>query len=291
MTPTQPDPETRAQNSLNLEQYGIFGALEIVHNPSFETLFAEETTEGLTGYEKGYLTESGAITVDTGIFTGRSPKDKYLVRDDTTRDTVWWADQGENDNKPIETETWELLKHLVVDQLSGKRLFVVDTYCGANPDSRLKVRFVTEVAWQAHFVTNMFIRPGAEELENYEPDFVVLNGSKTTNPDWQAHGLNSENFVAFNFTERMQVIAGTWYGGEMKKGMFSIMNYLLPLKGMPSMHCSANVGDEGDVAIFFGLSGTGKTTLSTDPKRKLIGDDEHGWDDSGIFNFTRKCLL
>jgi phosphoenolpyruvate carboxykinase (ATP) len=289
MNQTQPDPETRAQNSLNLEQYGILDAREIVHNPSFETLFSEETTEGLTGYEKGYLTESGAITVDTGIFTGRSPKDKYLVRDDTTRDTLWWADQGENDNKPIETETWELLKQLVVNQLSSKRLFVVDTYCGANPDSRLKVRFVTEVAWQAHFVTNMFIRPGAHELENYEPDFVVLNGSKTTNPDWQAHGLNSENFVAFNFTERMQVIAGTWYGGEMKKGMFSIMNYLLPLKGMPSMHCSANVGDEGDVAIFFGLSGTGKTTLSTDPKRKLIGDDEHGWDDSGIFNFEGGC--
>jgi len=289
MTQTQPDLDKRAQNSLNLEQYGILDARDIVHNPSFETLYAEETTEGLTGYEKGYLTESGAITVDTGIFTGRSPKDKYLVRDDTTRDTVWWADQGENDNKPIETETWELLKHLVVDQLSGKRLFVVDTYCGANPDSRLKVRFVTEVAWQAHFVTNMFIRPAADELENYEPDFVVLNGSKTTNPDWQAHGLNSENFVAFNFSERMQVIAGTWYGGEMKKGMFSIMNYLLPLKGMPSMHCSANVGDEGDVAIFFGLSGTGKTTLSTDPKRKLIGDDEHGWDDSGIFNFEGGC--
>jgi phosphoenolpyruvate carboxykinase (ATP) len=289
MTQTQPDLETRARSSLNLEQYGIFHTRDIVHNPSFETLYAEETTEGLTGYEKGYLTESGAITVDTGIFTGRSPKDKYLVRDDTTRDRVWWADQGENDNKPIETETWKLLKQLVVGQLSGKRLFVVDTYCGANPDSRLKVRFVTEVAWQAHFVTNMFIRPAAHELENYEPDFVVLNGSKTTNPDWQAHGLNSENFVAFNFTERMQVIAGTWYGGEMKKGMFSIMNYLLPLKGMPSMHCSANVGDEGDVAIFFGLSGTGKTTLSTDPKRKLIGDDEHGWDDSGIFNFEGGC--
>jgi len=289
MTQIQPDLEPRGQNPLNLEQYGILDAREIIHNPSFETLFAEETTEGLSGYEKGYLTESGAITVDTGIFTGRSPKDKYLVRDDTTRDTVWWADQGENDNKPIETETWESLKQLVVDQLSSKRLFVVDTYCGANPDSRLKVRFVTEVAWQAHFVTNMFIRPEAHQLEDYEPDFVVLNGSRITNPDWQAQGLNSENFVAFNFSERMQVIGGTWYGGEMKKGMFSIMNYLLPLKGMPSMHCSANVGDDGDVAIFFGLSGTGKTTLSTDPKRKLIGDDEHGWDDSGIFNFEGGC--
>jgi len=289
MTQTQPDLDPRAQSSLNLEQYGIFNVPEIIRNPSFETLFSEETTEGLSGYEKGYLTESGAITVDTGIFTGRSPKDKYLVRDDSTRDTVWWADQGENDNKPIEIDTWQSLKQLVANQLSNKRLFVVDTYCGSSPDSRLKVRFVTEVAWQAHFVTNMFIRPGADELEDYEPDFVVLNGSKTTNPDWQAQGLNSENFVAFNFTERMQVIGGTWYGGEMKKGMFSIMNYLLPLKGMPSMHCSANVGDDGDVAIFFGLSGTGKTTLSTDPKRRLIGDDEHGWDDSGIFNFEGGC--
>jgi len=289
MTQTQPDLDPRAQSSLNLEQYGIFNVAEIIRNPSFETLFSEETTEGLSGYEKGYLTESGAITVDTGIFTGRSPKDKYLVRDDSTRDTVWWADQGENDNKPIEIDTWQSLKQLVANQLSNKRLFVVDTYCGSSPDSRLKVRFVTEVAWQAHFVTNMFIRPGADELEDYEPDFVVLNGSKTTNPDWQAQGLNSENFVAFNFTERMQVIGGTWYGGEMKKGMFSIMNYLLPLKGMPSMHCSANVGDDGDVAIFFGLSGTGKTTLSTDPKRRLIGDDEHGWDDSGIFNFEGGC--
>jgi phosphoenolpyruvate carboxykinase (ATP) len=289
MTQTQPDLKTRVESSLKLERYGILDTLEIIRNPSFETLFAEETAAGLSGYEKGYLTESGAITVDTGIFTGRSPKDKYLVRDDTTRDTVWWADQGENDNKPIDTETWESLKRLVVDQLSGKRLFVVDTYCGANPDSRLKVRFITEVAWQAHFVTNMFIRPEAQALSDYEPDFVVLNGSRTTNPDWQSMDLNSENFVAFNFTERMQVIGGTWYGGEMKKGMFSIMNYLLPLKGMPSMHCSANVGDDGDVAIFFGLSGTGKTTLSTDPKRKLIGDDEHGWDDSGIFNFEGGC--
>jgi len=289
MTQTQPDLDTRVESSLKLEQYGILDTLEIIHNPSFETLFAEETAEGLSGYEKGYLTESGAITVDTGMFTGRSPKDKYLVRDDTTRDTVWWADQGENDNKPIETETWQALKRLVVDQLTGKRLFVVDTYCGANPDNRLKVRFVTEVAWQAHFVTNMFIRPEAQALRDYEPDFVVLNGSRTTNPDWQSMGLNSENFVAFNFTDRMQVIGGTWYGGEMKKGMFSIMNYLLPLKGIPSMHCSANVGDDGDVAIFFGLSGTGKTTLSTDPKRKLIGDDEHGWDDSGIFNFEGGC--
>jgi len=289
MTQAHADIPTADADSLNLQQYGIQTNKEVLHNPSFETLYAEETAPGLSGYEAGHITESGAIAVDTGIFTGRSPKDKYLVRDDTTRDTVWWSDQGENDNHPIDGEVWGSLKKLVVDQLSGKRLFVVDTFCGANPESQLKVRFITEVAWQAHFVTNMFIRPSAEQLANYEPDFVVLNGSKTNNPDWQAQGLSSENFVAFNLTERMQVIGGTWYGGEMKKGMFSIMNYLLPLKGMPSMHCSANVGEDGDVAIFFGLSGTGKTTLSTDPKRQLIGDDEHGWDDSGIFNYEGGC--
>jgi len=289
MISTPTDIKTQTDISLDLEQYGIFDAHEIIRNPSFDTLYAEETAAGLGGYEKGFLTESGAISVDTGIFTGRSPKDKYLVRDDTTRDTMWWADQGDNDNKPIEPETWLAMKSLVTTQLSSKRLFVVDTYCGANSDSQLKVRFITEVAWQAHFVTNMFIRPTTDQLDDYEPDFVVLNGSKTVNPDWQAQGLNSENFVAFNLSERMQIIAGTWYGGEMKKGMFSIMNYLLPLRGIPSMHCSANVGEDGDVAIFFGLSGTGKTTLSTDPKRKLIGDDEHGWDDSGIFNFEGGC--
>ena len=273
----------------DLTLYGISDTNEIVYNPSYETLFAEETAPNLQGFEVGTLTESGAIAVDTGDFTGRSPKDKYLVRDDTTRDTIWWADQGDNDNKPIDTGTWDQLHQLVARQLSGKRLFVVDTFCGANPDTRLKVRFVTEVAWQAHFVTNMFIRPDAGELENYEPDFVVLNGSKTTNPDYASMGLNSENFVAFNLTRGMQIIGGTWYGGEMKKGMFSMMNYLLPLRGIPSMHCSANVGDGGDVAIFFGLSGTGKTTLSTDPKRRLIGDDEHGWDDDGVFNFEGGC--
>jgi len=276
-------------NTPDLSPYGIQNTGEILYNPDYETLFAEETADKLAGFEVGKLTESGAIAVDTGDFTGRSPKDKYLVRDDTTRDTIWWADQGENDNKPIDSETWQSLRKLVTDQLSGKKLFVVDTFCGANPDTRLKVRFVTEVAWQAHFVTNMFIRPSAGELAGYEPDFVVLNGSKTTNPDHQAMGLNSENFVAFNMTEGMQIIGGTWYGGEMKKGMFSMMNYLLPLKGIPSMHCSANVEDDGNVAIFFGLSGTGKTTLSTDPKRRLIGDDEHGWDDDGIFNFEGGC--
>ena len=273
----------------DLSPYGIADTTEILHNPSYDSLFAEETADHLNGYEAGKLTESGAISVDTGIFTGRSPSDKYLVRDDLSRDQVWWSDQGDNDNQPIDQQTWQSLRSLVCEQLSGKRLFVVDTYCGASPDSRLKVRFVTEVAWQAHFVTNMFIRPPAEELADYEPDFVVLNGSKTSNPNWQSQGLNSENFIAFNLTERMQIIGGTWYGGEMKKGMFSMMNYLLPLKGMPSMHCSANVGADGDVAIFFGLSGTGKTTLSTDPKRRLIGDDEHGWDDDGIFNFEGGC--
>lgn len=275
----------------DLQQYGIKDTSEIIYNPSYELLFNEETKPGLTGYERGTLTSLGAIAVDTGIFTGRSPKDKYIVRDDVTRDTVWWADQGKgkNDNKPLSQEVWTDLKSLVTNQLSGKRLFVVDAFCGANADTRLKVRFITEVAWQAHFVKNMFIRPEQEELENFTPDFIVMNGAKCTNPNWKAQGLNSENFVAFNLTERIQLIGGTWYGGEMKKGMFSMMNYFLPLKGMASMHCSANVGESGDVAIFFGLSGTGKTTLSTDPKRKLIGDDEHGWDDDGVFNFEGGC--
>lgn len=276
-------------NQLDLSQYGIADVVEIVRNPSYELLFEEETKDGLEGYEKGVVTECGAVAVDTGIFTGRSPKDKYIVRDDVTRDTFWWSDQGKNDNKPITPEIWDSLEGLVTQQLSGKRLFVVDTYCGANVETRLAVRFITEVAWQAHFVKNMFIRPSDAELETYEPDFVVMNGAKTTNPDWQAQGLNSENFVAFNLTKKMQLIGGTWYGGEMKKGLFSIMNYLLPLKGIASMHCSANVGKDGDTAIFFGLSGTGKTTLSTDPERALIGDDEHGWDDDGVFNFEGGC--
>lgn len=274
-----------------LAVYGIHGVSEIVYNPSYELLFSEETQPTLQGYERGTLTNLGAVAVDTGIFTGRSPKDKYIVRDEVTRDTVWWADQGKgkNDNKPLSQETWSHLKGLVTQQLSGKRLFVVDAFCGANADTRLKVRFITEVAWQAHFVKNMFVRPSDEELVGFTPDFIVMNGAKCTNPQWKEQGLNSENFVAFNLTERMQLIGGTWYGGEMKKGMFSMMNYLLPLKGIASMHCSANVGEAGDVAIFFGLSGTGKTTLSTDPKRKLIGDDEHGWDDDGVFNFEGGC--
>jgi phosphoenolpyruvate carboxykinase (ATP) len=275
--------------SVDLSQYGISEASEIVHNPSYEVLFAETTKAQLSGYEKGFTTELGAVSVDTGEFTGRSPKDKYIVRDDVTRDTVWWSDQGKNDNKPISQAVWSHLKSLVSEQLTGKRLFVMDTYCGADPKTRLKVRFITEVAWQAHFVKNMFIRPSETELLDFEPDFIVMNGAKVTNPNWQEQGLNSENFVAFNLTEKIQLIGGTWYGGEMKKGMFSVMNYLLPLKGIASMHCSANVAKNGDVAVFFGLSGTGKTTLSTDPNRQLIGDDEHGWDDNGIFNFEGGC--
>ncbi|MEI7255627.1 phosphoenolpyruvate carboxykinase (ATP) [Dickeya dadantii] len=274
-----------------LTAYGIHDVREIVYNPSYDLLFTEETSPTLQGYERGIETQLGAVSVDTGIFTGRSPKDKYIVRDDVTRDTVWWSDQGKgkNDNHPLSQETWQHLKQLVTRQLSGKRVFVVDAFCGANADTRLKVRFITEVAWQAHFVKNMFIRPSDEELQGFEPDFIVMNGAKCTNPQWQEQGLNSENFVAFNLTERIQLIGGTWYGGEMKKGLFSIMNYLLPLKGIASMHCSANVGEKGDVAVFFGLSGTGKTTLSTDPKRQLIGDDEHGWDDDGVFNFEGGC--
>lgn len=274
-----------------LSAYGIRDVREIVYNPSYDLLFKEETSPTLQGYERGVETQLGAVSVDTGIFTGRSPKDKYIVRDDVTRDTVWWSDhgKGKNDNHPLSQEIWQHLKGLVAEQLSGKRLFVVDAFCGANPDSRLKVRFVTEVAWQAHFVKNMFIRPSDEELQGFEPDFIVMNGAKCTNPQWREQGLNSENFIAFNLTERIQLIGGSWYGGEMKKGLFSIMNYLLPLQGIASMHCSANVGEQGDVAVFFGLSGTGKTTLSTDPKRQLIGDDEHGWDDDGVFNFEGGC--
>ena len=274
---------------IDLSRYGLENVKEVIRNPSYEQLFEEETKPGLEGYEKGVVTELGAVSVDTGIFTGRSPKDKYIVRDDTTRDTLWWSDQGKNDNKPIDHTVWNDLKALVTQQLSNKRLFVVDGYCGANPNTRLRIRVITEVAWQAHFVKNMFIRPTEEELKDFEPDFVVMNGAKCVNNQWREHGLNSENFTVFNLTERMQLIGGTWYGGEMKKGMFAMMNYFLPLQDVASMHCSANMGKDGDVAIFFGLSGTGKTTLSTDPKRQLIGDDEHGWDDHGVFNFEGGC--
>jgi len=277
--------------SISLEKYGIKNVQEIIYNPSFEFLYNEELNPSLEGYERGQLTELGAVNVMTGEFTGRSPKDKYIVKDSVTENTIWWnSDKAVNDNKPISQTTWDALKENTVNQLSGKRLFVVDAFCGANENTRLKVRFIMEVAWQAHFVKNMFIRPTEEELENFgEPDFIVMNGSKTEFKDFAAHDLNSEVYVAFNLTEKIQLIGGTWYGGEMKKGLFSMMNYYLPLQGIASMHCSANKGKDGDVAVFFGLSGTGKTTLSTDPKRELIGDDEHGWDNDGVFNFEGGC--
>ena len=277
--------------NLDLSKYGINGAVEVLHNPSYDVLFAEETKPSLEGFDKGQVTELGAVNVMTGVYTGRSPKDKFFVMDEVSKNTVWWtSDEYKNDNKPVSQETWNSLKDLAVKELSNKKLYVVDTFCGANANSRLKVRFIMEVAWQAHFVTNMFIRPTAEELANYgEPDFVVFNASKAKVENYKELGLNSETAVVFNLTSREQVIINTWYGGEMKKGMFSIMNYLLPLRGMASMHCSANTNEKGETAIFFGLSGTGKTTLSTDPKRQLIGDDEHGWDDEGIFNFEGGC--
>lgn len=282
---------TQFTKTISLEKYGIKNVNEIVYNPSYEQLYNDELDTNLEGFERGQLSELGAVNVMTGEFTGRSPKDKYIVKDDVTKDTIWWtSDKAANDNKGISQETWNALKETTVNQLSGKKLYVVDAFCGANENTRLKVRFIMEVAWQAHFVKNMFIRPTEEELENYgEPDFVVMNGSKTSFKDYAAHGLNSEVYIAFNLTEKIQLIGGTWYGGEMKKGLFSMMNYYLPLQGIASMHCSANKGKDGDVAVFFGLSGTGKTTLSTDPKRELIGDDEHGWDNDGVFNFEGGC--
>ena len=277
--------------NIDLTKYGIVGSTEIVHNPSFEVLFEEETKADLTGYEVGQVTELGAVNVMTGIYTGRSPKDKYIVMDENSKDTVWWTtDEYKNDNHPMTEETWAVCKDLAVKELSNKKLFVVDAFCGANADTRLNVRFIMEVAWQAHFVKNMFIQPTAEELEVFEPDFIVYNASKAKVENFKELGLNSETVAAFNITSKEQVILNTWYGGEMKKGIFSMMNYFLPLKGIASMHCSANTDMNGEnTAIFFGLSGTGKTTLSTDPKRLLIGDDEHGWDDNGVFNFEGGC--
>ena len=273
---------------INLAKYGISSVKEVIHNPTYQELYNFETNPDLGGFEKGEQTNTGAIAVKTGVFTGRSPKDKYIVKDSTTADTIWWDCVI---NKPIDQNIWSSGKNLVTERLSAvTRLYVVDAFCGTNKDSRLKVRFIVEVAWQAHFVTNMFIRPSGYELANFgEPDFVMLNGSKISNPKWKEQGLNSDVFVFFNLTEKMAVIGGSWYGGEMKKGIFGMMNYYLPLRRMASMHCSANVGEKGDVALFFGLSGTGKTTLSADPKRYLIGDDEHGWDDQGIFNFEGGC--
>ena len=277
--------------NLDLTQYGITGSTVIAHNPSYEQLFAEETKAGLSGYEAGKNTELNAVNVMTGIYTGRSPKDKFIVMDENSKDTVWWtSDDYKNDNKPLSEESWAALKDIAKKELSNKELYVVDCFCGANKDTRMSVRFIVEVAWQAHFVTNMFIQPTAEELEAFEPNFVVYNASKAKVENWKELGINSETCVAFNITSREQVIINTWYGGEMKKGMFSMMNYYLPLQGIASMHCSANCDMNGEnTAIFFGLSGTGKTTLSTDPKRRLIGDDEHGWDDNGVFNFEGGC--
>ncbi|MBQ7282306.1 MAG: phosphoenolpyruvate carboxykinase (ATP), partial [Spirochaetales bacterium] len=277
--------------AIDLKAYGITGVKEIVYNPSYEFLFKEEMNPALTGYDKGQLTELDAVNVMTGIYTGRSPKDKFIVMDENSKDTVWWTTDGyKNDNHPASEETWKAVKKIAIEQLSNKRLFVVDAFCGANEDTRMAIRFIMEVAWQAHFVRNMFIKPSAEEEKNFKPDFIVYTASKAKVDNYKELGLNSETAVVFNITSREQVILNTWYGGEMKKGMFSMMNYYLPLKGIASMHCSANTDMDGkNTAIFFGLSGTGKTTLSTDPKRLLIGDDEHGWDDNGVFNFEGGC--
>ena len=277
--------------NLDLTKYGITGSTVIAHNPSYEQLFEEETKAGLEGFEVGKNTELGAVNVMTGIYTGRSPKDKYIVMDENSKDTVWWTTEGyKNDNHPMSEDVWAKVKELAVKELCNKNLYVVDAFCGANKDTRMAVRFIVEVAWQAHFVTNMFIKPTAEELAEFEPNFVIYNASKAKVENYKELGLNSETCVAFNVTSREQVIINTWYGGEMKKGMFSMMNYYLPLQGIASMHCSANCDMNGEnTAIFFGLSGTGKTTLSTDPKRLLIGDDEHGWDDNGVFNFEGGC--
>jgi len=278
-------------NQLNLSDYGIEDVKEIFHNLSYDELFKHETDPALEGFEKGFLTDTGAVTVDTGIFTGRSPKDKFIVREETSEHNIWWKNEKRkaSDNKPVSEEVWKELIDRSAKQLSGKRLYVQDGYSGANEDTRIKIRFITEVAWQAHFVKNMFIRPTDEELVTFEPDFVVLNAAKTSNPDWERHQMHSEVYAVFNLKARMACIGGSWYGGEMKKGIFSIMNYYLPLKGIAAMHCSANVGKNGDTAVYFGLSGTGKTTLTAEPKRALIGDDEHGWDDDGVFNFEGGC--
>ena len=277
--------------NLDLTKYGITGVTEIIHNPSFEFLYEEEMKKDLEGFDKGVETELGAVNVMTGIYTGRSPKDKFIVMDENSKDTVWWTTpEYPNDNHVASKETWAACKDIAMKELSGKKLYVADAFCGANKDTRMAVRFIMEVAWQAHFIKNMFIQPTEEELENFEPDFVVFNASKAKVENYKELGLNSETAVLFNITEREATIINTWYGGEMKKGMFSMMNYYLPLKGIASMHCSANTDMEGkNTAIFFGLSGTGKTTLSTDPKRLLIGDDEHGWDDNGVFNFEGGC--
>jgi len=274
-----------------LKSYGITDLKEVYHNLSYEDLYKHELDPNNEGFEKGYETNTGAVTVDTGIFTGRSPKDKFIVEEETSKDNIWWTSptRKASDNKPVTKETWDHLYKISAIQLSGKRLYVQDGYAGANEDTRLKIRIVTEIAWMAHFVKNMFIRPTEDELENFEPEFVMLNACRTTNPKWEEQNMHSEVYAVFNLQIQRAVVGGSWYGGEIKKGFFSMMNYYLPLKNIAAMHCSANVGEKGDVAIFFGLSGTGKTTLSADPKRALVGDDEHGWDDDGIFNFEGGC--
>lgn len=283
--------KTKDQLKEELKNVGIENIEDIYYNLSYDELFGHETDSNLEGYERGTVTDLGAVSVDTGIFTGRSPKDKYIVKESENERDIWWADPSRkgSDNKPISEHVWNDLLDTSLEELNGKKLYVMDAFCGANENTRIKVRVVTEVAWMAHFVKNMFIRPSQEELKDFEPDFVMFNACKTTNTKWKEHGLNSEVYAAFNLKDKLAVIGGTWYGGEIKKGFFSIMNYYLPLSGIASMHCSANMGQEGDTAIFFGLSGTGKTTLSTDPNRALIGDDEHGWDDDGVFNFEGGC--
>ncbi len=283
--------ENSDKNTLDLTVYGIHDVKEIFHNLSYEELFEHETNPELQEFEKGYLTNTGAITVDTGIFTGRSPKDKYIVKESVSEENIWWAGPNRkgSDNKPVSETVWKALLEVSQKQLNNKKLYVTDAFCGTNENTRLKIRVISEVAWMSHFVKNMFIRPTEEELKDFKPDFVMLNACKTTNPHWQEMGLHSDVYAVFNIKEKMAVVGGTWYGGEIKKGMFSIMNYFLPLKKIAAMHCSANMGKDGDTAIFFGLSGTGKTTLSADPKRLLIGDDEHGWDEEGVFNFEGGC--
>ncbi|HEY9114863.1 MAG TPA: phosphoenolpyruvate carboxykinase (ATP) [Bacteroidales bacterium] len=275
----------------DLESYGIIEPKEIHHNLSYDELFKHETDPKNEGFAKGVVTNTGAVAVDTGIFTGRSPKDKYIVKEETSENNIWWKSNARksSDNKPLSEKDWDFLYGISAKQLSGKKLYVQDGFAGTNPDTRIKIRVVTEIAWMAHFVKNMFIRPSEAELADFVPDFVMLNACRTSNPKWREMDLNSEVYAVFNLKQKRAVVGGTWYGGEIKKGFFSVMNYYLPLKGIASMHCSANVGEKGDTAIFFGLSGTGKTTLSADPKRALIGDDEHGWDDNGVFNFEGGC--
>ncbi len=264
----------------DLRRYGIKNIKKVFYNSSYDEIYEHETV-----IDKNRVSKNGAVMVDTGIFTGRSPKDKYFVKQSPSSEHIAWGEI----NQPISKELFDKLFAKAKEGLSGKNLYVQDLFCGASESSKKKIRVITEFAWQAHFVKNMFIRPTEEELKDFEPDFVLYNAAKVINEDYKKYGLNSEVFVIFNIEENVAVIGGTWYGGEMKKGIFSMMNYWLPLEGKLPMHCSANVGKDGDTALFFGLSGTGKTTLSADPNRRLIGDDEHGWDDEGIFNFEGGC--